>query len=50
VVDRYWSDYNYSIGESNAPAWMCSLGVSEPVSLGSSSGNAGTCQWFYTNS
>lgn len=47
VVNRYWSDYNYSIGESNSPSWMCSPGSQgQQVLLYDDTGSAGSCQWY----
>lgn len=46
VINRYWSDNNYSIGEYDQPAWMCSPGVEgDQVILDDDAGSAGTCQW-----
>lgn len=48
VINRYWSNYNYSIGEANAPSWMCSPGsVGQQVLLYDDTGSAGICQWNY---
>lgn len=46
MVNRYWSDYNYSLGEYNAPSWMCSPGSQgHQVLLYDDTGTAGACQW-----
>ncbi len=46
VINRYWSDYNYSIGEYDAPSWMCSPGSQgKSVLLYDDTGTAGSCQW-----
>jgi hypothetical protein len=48
VINRHWSDYNYSIGEHNQTSWMCSPGVQgDLVILYDDSGTSGICQWSY---
>ena len=49
VVSRFWSNFNFSLGAANTPAWMCSRGAPVQITVDSGSGNAGTCQWQYTN-
>lgn len=46
VVNRFWSDANFALGEYDAPAWMCSPGTQGvQVILNEGTGNAGYCQW-----
>jgi hypothetical protein len=46
VVNRYWSNYTGTGGGGGTnPRWMCSVVRGFPVSINSTTGSAGYCQW-----